>query len=284
MKLRNKTLTCLCLAMLANVASSAQPTARGGVPQVLTPPPETPIDRGESTIRRFRAANAAGKPTRIAVFWNRALSDQLSTSREDFVRTRETTQSGNTEESEASRTQVGDTHYRQQDASSSREEEVTRGTRATGTEPRPGLKEPQDWEVRAAFEGALLEGGALLVDRNLTMRTTSVGSRDFGDAQQVETSALLGKADLLLEVLVTVDANSPSGLLFLVTAKRIADGSLVASLMTAATRPQEASRFYVAGPGGFQRAQAPPLSLRDAGRELALETMHALIGRGDSHD
>jgi len=286
MKRRNKPVTVWCLLMLAAVTGAiAQGTVRSNVPAVLAPPPAEPIDHGESTLRRFHAVNSERGPTRIAVFRNRALSDQLSSSREDFVRTRETTLRGTTEEHESSRTQPGDTDYRQEDSNSSREEEVARGTRVTDTGSRAGLKEPQEWELRGAFNRALLDGGAMLVDRNLVMRTTGVGTSGSDDAQRVETSALLGKADLLLEVLMSVDTASPTGLVFFVTAKRVANGALVASFATAGERPSTASRPYVAGAGGFQRAAAPPITLHDTGRELALETMHALTGPlGDLHD
>ncbi len=278
----------LCLSLTTLLASAApafaQSSAAVGAPRVLAAP-RMPVDTSaRDAAESFRAANQGLKRPRMAIFWNRALSDRLQTTREDFVRTRDRALSDETRESDSSAGPAGNATFSQESSSSTREEEVTRGTHVTKDPSRRGLGETNDWPLRSAFQARLLEAGARIVDRNLAMRATHAATGGADD-QEVEIGSLLDKADILLEILMTQDEESPTGLSFLVTAKRVKDGVQLASLSTQALRRSNGPPRYVATSNGYRRAPPAPMTLDETGEVLATETLQALARAfGESHD
>ena len=89
---------------------------------------------------------------------------------------------------------------------------------------RNGPGEKLNFQMRGSFVQTLVSNGVKVVDRNVIMRTSSVGSRTDKDTQEIETSAFLKHAKILMEILNTADTNSPNGWATFVSVKRIEDG------------------------------------------------------------
>ena len=272
------------LLAAAPAAALAQGPFREHQPRVLEQPaPPAPQDRSGETTAAFQSAYRAAGTPRIALFWNVVLTDQVAEGRVSSSRIRghdattvnrlEQTTSG---EAGSSRLVDGDDR-RTTDLT------IQRSSRTTDSAKRAmPLAERDAWLLETAFTKALIEGGAELIDRNLMLRVTAA-ALDGGkerDVRTVESKALLGKADVLLEVLMTRDSDSPLGWGFRGTLRDIASGRLLGSYYTTAVPelPAPAAR-YVATPRGFEPVQERPVVTVDhVGRTLALESMDQLRG------
>lgn len=245
---------CAALAMAAPAVAQDGGTMRRGVPPVLTPPaPAEPVD--PLVIGSFAAGYAAQGRPRIVVFWNRVYDDRVATAWTD----------------------VAVEYEGRFDRPDGRDTVTLRGAgaHADATPARPGLDERSGWQFEAAFSRAFAEAGAHFVDRALIMRSAASGTdADRPNIQAIETSALAAHADLLMEVLLTPDETAPVGFSFRVTVKRVADGAVLANLVTSAIPPVEGG--YVATNRGFKKLPAA-VGIDQAARQLAIETMDGML-------
>jgi hypothetical protein len=190
----------LLTAIPANAQQLDSQSYRTGLPPVMTPMgDQAPIDN--RTVERFRQAYAARKSPRIMAFWNRELDDRVSSA-------------GSVE-----------THVEQRDVGvglavpggivwgRDRDTVVRSHVIEPETTRRPNFAEPSKWAFEAAFFQAFSEAGVSFIDRGMAIRTTDQG---WG-----EMAGVAGKADLLMEILVTRDHRSPAGTAFKVTVKEI---------------------------------------------------------------
>jgi len=264
--------TGLAAALLPAAGSAAQ-EYRQGMPEVMKAPPPPPSagQINAASASAFRSSYARRKSPRMVIFWNRQLTDSLSTSYEEWARY--TLADGRvidkTEYYDGSTTVAGrgvEAEYR-----SGRTAATADGARATG------LAERADWRAAQGFNRTMLSGGARLIDRTLIMRSTALNKGiDRGDAQSVEMSALMGKAELLVEVLQTPDDGAPSGFTFRVDVKDIRSGTLLATVVTQGNPPSPGPGRWVAGPNGYQRERPLPPSIDQVGARVAAEVMQAL--------
>ena len=247
---------------------------RDNMPEVLRapPPPPSAAQRGAASASAFRSAYARKKSPRMVIFWNRQLTDSLSTSYEEW-----------------SRLSLADGQY--VDQAVSEDGSTTVAGRAVEAEYRAGrtsatadgaravgLPERADWRAAQGFNRMLLSGGARLIDRTLIMRATALRKGiDRGDAQAIEMSALVGKADLLVEVLQTPDDGAPSGYTFRVDVKDIRSGTLLATVVTQGNPPPSGPGRFVAGANGYERERPLPPSVDQVGARVATEVMQALV-------
>jgi len=257
---------------LVTTAAGAQ-TYREGMPEVLQAPPPRPgagaMDA--ATASSFRAAYARHKSPRMVIFWNRQLTDSLSTSYEEWSRvslvdgrSAEKTVYYDGAEANSARVAVAETR-------SGRTASTADGQRETG------LAERADWRAAQGFNRTMLAGGARLIDRNLIMRSTALRSADKNDAQSVEMSALEGKADLLVEVLQTPDSSAPSGYTFRVDVKDIRSGTLLANVVTQGVPAPSGPGRFVATGSGYQRERPLPPTVDQVGARVASEVMRAMV-------
>jgi len=243
------------------------------LPEVLKAPPPAPgaAQMNSVSISAFRAAYVRKKSPRMVIFWNRQLTDSLSTSYEEW--SRYTLTDGRA---------VDKTYYDDGStlvAGRAVEAELRSGrTASTADGARMvGLSEKADWRAAQGFNRAMLSGGARLIDRTLIMRSTALNKGvDRTDAQSIEMSALLGKADLLVEVLQTPDESAPSGYSFRVDVKDIRSGTLLATVVTRGDPPAAGPGRWVAGGYGYQRERPRPPSIDQVGERVAIEVMQAL--------
>jgi len=254
---------------LGGIAVSLAPTVarsqyRAGQPEVLVPEAQhdaqDPLMDAAFALQPVYAR--AGRP-RIALFWNIELTDQLQDDRSERLRTVDQ-YSERKRRGEAIGRRVIETG-------------IDTRTSVRGRRPSP-LTEHDEWILVAAFEAGVRAGGVQLVDRAAILRLTSAGAGGGGDSRLTETQSLLERADLLLEVLLTPDNESLSGVAFRGIVRDIGSGTVLGSFHS---RPKHvaAAQATVFRPSasGFERVQAEAPSAPEAsGRALSIDTLNAM--------
>lgn len=246
------------------------------VPEVMPAPSATREDM--AVIDAFRTRyRTAGSP-RLAFFWNMQLDDDF---RDRNVSTTRIEETGDRSASLRGRVKSGPVNLEARESStntvtmtSSQERDLAPIRR------RIGLPERDLWKVEGAFTGALREAGVKLIDRTTTMRTVA-HEKKLGGNRETETAALLKHADMLLEVLMTGDADSPLGVGFRVSLRDIRTGEEKLSLYSQGLRPDTGtSRVrFEAGPNGYERiSETSAHDAREVGRRVATEMMVELLG------
>lgn len=194
-----------------------------------SPVAAAPSEVASDVLEAFRVAyNRAGKP-RMVVFVNRDFSDDVRDWGSD-VRLKE-----------------GYVESRVTD-----EGRVTgSGTAITTVETRnDGERRPRDeqwmWRLENAVCDPLLASGTNLVDRAMAMRLTATSATPdaLGEVsvKQVETNALKGHADILIEVLVSNAKDAKFGYVFTVKGTSVKDGRILVRVSSASWPPSKRSR------------------------------------------
>ena len=242
---------------------------RPGAEPVLSPPKANSQDDSRKIIDAFVRAYANKKSPRVVLFWNRSLSDQLN----DVKTSEKVTQIYSSGDITAD-LRIPDIGERSVDASSRRFVSKTERTDQTIEEKgkRRDTSERYGWALEDAVVRTLTGMGTKLVDRSAAMRFLAA-ERDLApsalDGVRIETDALLKKGDLLLEILLSEDASTPSGLIYRILVKEIGSGRLLASGFTDARPAAKApERTFRAGERGFEKISAPDLSISEVATEL----------------
>lgn len=241
--------------------------------------PESQASATNATpLSRFSQENSKRGRPRMALLWNREFSDSLATTYTDFVRDETRQTASSTQQSDSTTTEFGSAALSANDSSSSSASERVTGSRADRQAGRSKPPESLNWQLQSSFVQQLSQAGARLIDRAIVMRTLNGGSSvvERPDVQSVESSALSGKADLLLEVLLAADPNAPAGVAFQVNIKSVRDGELLASFVTDALPLSAMQGSYRAGATGFEYVQRQA-SIHEVGTQLATETMRHLL-------
>jgi len=159
-------------------------------------------------------------------------------------------------------------------------EERTSGSRLTNADAaRAQADETTAWRLESSFYDPLLSSGVRLIERNLIMRTLNKGASQGAtpDIQSVETQALLGKVDYLLELLMASGNDSPIGCRFRITIKDVNTGEIVGLMSTRAMPEVGRTSRFVATQGGFKHETTTEVpSLEDFAHCLAEDTMFQL--------
>ena len=204
------------LALLA-AASALLPAyaAAQGVPAYEPPAPAAPPARtGEVMERAKKAADGAfadqpatvasfaqayagrGKP-KLALYWNRQLTEALSDWYSDVRMVNRT---------ENNSSMSGEFNLNSQ---SSGQNSVAMERRVQDSR-RVNFDESKEWEFQDAFLAPFLEAGATIVDRAAMIRLTGADMPSTSE-RTVEVRALQGKADYLLEILVSPNWKASTG-------------------------------------------------------------------------
>lgn len=266
-----RTLTAVLL--LAALPAAAQ--YRDGTPPVLAPAPKHDPQAAMADDTVFRAAYAKAGNPRVTVFWNRQLTDTLSTQYDQVQQATVQTSAARVTEISPSGRAVGTV---QQSAAIATVREGERALPDGNASVRSLMSERSEWPIASAFNARLQRAGVRLVDRTMALRAQAAGTRNEQrrDVQAMEIDALQGKSELLAEVLQTADARSPFGVIFRVDVKDVKTGALVASVVSDGKPPAKGPGRYVAGRGGFVREAAPEPTLDDIGEVVAHATLQAL--------
>ncbi|MET0372134.1 MAG: hypothetical protein ABW039_12260 [Sphingobium sp.] len=250
---------------------------RAGEPETLAPPPP-PADPALGAMSRFGYAYARAKSPRIVVFWNREFTDEVASKYEHYTRIDSAAVGVAASQSVA----VGGfgiaAGASQGAAMSASSTEIRSGVDRVGTSQRASnYAETIDFDIEQAFQGTLSQSGARLVDRTSIMRTTGLaqGAGQEANVQGLETSAILNKADIVLEVVQMADSRKERGIAYRIIARNVRSGKVLARLSSDGEPPARPMPL-VAGPNGFVRAVQPAATPSDVGRQLAVETMGAL--------
>ncbi len=254
-------------AMASEVASD-----RMGQPMTLDAPPRAP--RTDPTAA-FASVYARARAPRIAILWNRLLTDDLETGREEV-----TEFSAHSSGSASSNTSEHDTRWGTRSRSDGRSDTSVDGQiRSTSNRLDTGRRaarygEAIDFDMERGFMQAFIDAGVRLVDRTSVMRAAAIGG-DITNAQAIEMKALLERADWTVEVTPLDDGADAEQ--FKIVVRDIKSGSIVA-MATSDGEARQGLMPYVAGSNGFVRATPRENGPVAAGRQVAFDTM-AAIGR-----
>lgn len=217
----------------------------------------------EDILARFRTAFEGSDTPRIAVFWNRELPARVS----DWRSNRRVVLgiSG-----EAAGTEKG-------------EPTDIKGKVAIGAqaEYRDDRAREQARETAFALQSGLIdtfrEGEATVIDQALAQRLTDneledgTFSRLSPDQLRLQMRALAREADYVLELTTAPDFEDEET--YRVRVLSVKDASVVAMFSSTGQPPEdEREEKWVATDSGYQKKERP-VSLKDVGRELALQTM-----------
>ncbi len=134
--------------------------------------------------------------------------------------------------------------------------------------------------LESAFRQRLHDSGVRFIDRAVGVRFEAAeNDREGVDPKLIESDAIRGKADILLEIVMVRDLSSPLGRGFRVKATSVATAEEMSFLYTLAQplAPLRTGR-YVGTEDGFKWQGPPPWvpSVDQVGRTLAQEVMGAL--------
>lgn len=267
---------CVIPALSGNAIAQYRPDQ----PQVIErPAPPVVPDTSGQTIAAFKSAyQAAGLP-RIALFWNVALTDQLADNKVQSTRVQRSTSGSSSSLDKTTQGDAGSARLRESDDKRVSDATIEHSTRTSNNANRGmPLPERDAFRLENAFMKTMRDGAVQFIDRAAIMRTTAANAGGGGDSRTVETKALQGKAELMLEVLFTRDQDAPTGWGFRGTLRDIDSGRTLASFysrampMLAPVPPQ-----YRASDRGFTRVEMKHVvTLEEVGRTLALDAMAEL--------
>ena len=281
-----------CLAVLASAVAG-----HAAAQQYRSEPGGAVYRSGEAPVMQQRPADApnlegpvkafgdhyrsAGRP-RIALFWNVQLADNLAV---------EQVKQNVTVGASAKGGALAQTTIGPKDAQSVQRAGVERSANASisterqfsvdNTKRRMGqLTESDGWRIETGFTSRMAEAGVQFVDRAAILRIMQAKGEDTSNVRLVESKALVGMADLIMEVLSTRDAQAPTGSGFRITLRDLKTGQQKAAFYSqAAPEVLAPERRFVATEGGYQPVAAPTVRIEEVGAALALDAMRELVGR-----
>lgn len=286
------------------VPQKAAPEAAGGT---ISPFPSTPVQREnvfqsrDQLVSSFSAAYQKAKKPRIAIFWNRELTDALDewygNSRTVVTQTGQGSLNGNL----TSKSLSGDLNLSQSGSSQTTIENQQR----TGANQRIQPSESWDWQFQEGFIGPFLKAGAHVVDRAAIVRLTGVNAGG-NSGPAIETKALQSMADLLIEVLVSPQGQSTTGYELRARVLETNTGRILAYVNSRGLKewnqpkeaiatnqgfilpddddddesfgPQASETKYRATAQGFTRSRKPP-KLSVISQNLSYNVMDSLMGQ-----
>lgn len=248
-------------------------------PPVMEPvKPAIPPDIIDPAIKAFKQYyKKAGYP-KIALFWNIELTDSIKDRQ-----VKSETISGSNKESvnkliKSTTGPEGTANLTDGDETSNFNitRTVSKDTITDNNKRTTSLAESDMWKSQTAFKNILREAGVKFIDRNAILRTTAL-KENTENLPALETKALLGKADLLMEVLMVRDPDAPLGWGFKVSLLDLNSGEEKSSLYSQA-RPiltAPAKSEYKATNTGFQKiTYQTQATVDDIGVALAVDVMN----------
>jgi hypothetical protein len=241
----------------------------------MPPPPPDFQETVAAVIGRFEPSYVSKGSPRLALYWNRQLSDRLSQwDSQDRTLTTDR-RVAITQGPDAGPGKAGGREFQ--------ESETANVTQRMGAEARrAGPDEPWQWEFQSGFLDPFMRAGARIIDRTAILRLTaarasnSLGRPQILDSQPIEMDALLGHAELFVEILLSPSARAPGGQEFVAVVKDVKSGQVLAHVNSRnAAYPLDATRSWVATSRGFEPHDTPP-PLHDVASNLAINVMDAL--------
>lgn len=253
-------------ALVATADTAAQ--MRPGQPQVLTPAPKVapPMSTPWAALRE-----RLGSRNRVMLFWESELAADVATRYRD-VETLDRRVHGNAAQVAA----VSDRYDGAVGvavAGANAHLHERRETFVEGEGPAQATLSGEARSLQAEFMAHLRQGGVRFIDRTLATRLagrSADGERP--NVHAIETEALVGHADYLMEVTSRADDDAASGRRYHVALRSVATGETVLDFDTTAEPDEPMPGAYVAGRNGFERAAPKATAPTESARLLALET------------
>ena len=241
------------------------------------------------SIARFRELYQAAESPRVAVYFNRALSDEVrewrTPGREVIAGVGErvsvgggptvvtpqgtVVEGGGTTVEGSTDTNRGVTTYSQQHVEQAR---------------RQDPEEAWMWRFEDNFLQPFMKAGAKTVDRATILRLVAASNANSSDpysvtsVKSIEMKALGDLADVFVEILIRRDHASPSGYAFRATAKETRTGIVVGSATkTGRDYRYEKSYEVVSTESGYElNRSSAALVLENVSQELAIDLMNSM--------
>jgi hypothetical protein len=270
----------LALAVLSASAQEVvdQREYRQGQPAVLSPDPSLPVPAESLPWRDLSTLLAKRRLCRVVLLWESRLSDDINTSYDHVVSEQSQSHANALAAGQLYRTHRGASKILGVGAdadSSSTRHEYSQAANA----PVPVDESVDTQIVRTTFMRELHSGGVQFVDRGLTTRLAGANAQNVDPNRQAfEIAGLTRYADLLLEVNSQPDTGGQFGVAFHVVVRDLHAGKIMVDFITNANVPIEQPRGYVAGNGGFERAQPRQPNTTEMVHQLAVETGQHLVG------
>ena len=219
---------------------------------------------------------AAGKP-RIVLFWNVAFDDNTESDRQNIDTTRRTTSDQGTGLDKETAGPAGNaTLHESDDKKTDMIEHVTSVRTIDPAKLTSGLSSRNAAELELAFRQSLQNAGVRLLSRAASIRLTQAASDRHGvDPKLIEADAAIGKADLLLEILMVPDAGAPLGAGFTATLTDLKTAEEISSIYTQAQ--PDLVRYpshYVVTATGFEKRQIQP---KATAADIGVALAHAVM-------
>ena len=275
-------LRCALAALLSGHAVACLAQYRDG-PPVAAPPPPPAAARAPDIVPLFQTAYRTFGSPRIVLFWNRELADTARSTVIDRTTVRDTGHDSANALDKTTQGPAGSATMKESDASADHTRTTTRSSAPEAEALRANRLAPRDAAMlMRAFVQEMNRGGVHFVDRSLAIRRTAA-LQDAGqaDPRSIETDALLAHADLMMEVLMVEDRDTPSGYAFDMRTRDLKRGVEIASVYSKAVPPPPPQRagHWTAGDGDYVFAQPPappPPGVDQVGTALARDVMFAL--------
>lgn len=224
--------------------------------------------RQRAAVAKFRTAYAHVGSPRIAVYVNRELSAEVREVRPI---------AGVSSQFAVARTggELADARVTGVSQSS-----AWVGLAPDGSRPMPD--EDWLWELEDGFESPFLGAGARLVDRATIVRLAAHGESRDGieyaalSPKRVETSALVGHADLFVEVLVTRSPRAPAGFRLKAAVKEVRTGRILVTVLDDKSEPSETTQHIVTTDTGYDLVDDDSDPVNGPAQALALRVMEKL--------
>lgn len=287
------------LVAIAVPSVAEAPRYRDDVPNVLPKlPKEQRFQRNDQRyLDDFSVNYRTQKSPRIAVFWNRRLTDRL------------TQWASNQRTINTAPIKFTQREGRKRSQSQSRQPGITENQRRISDIRRQRLKEEVLFQFESGFMEPFLNSGARMIDRAAIMRLSQTAEhrkdqtmerRITPDSQYVEVTALTNFADVFAEILYTPSKNSETGIRFQVQIKEVLTGRILTMVRSTGAlkdpndpknrnrnnkyvddddEEEDENAFkYVPGKDGFKRVRRKKRTLTpdELGHNLAVDTMMAL--------
>lgn len=270
----------LIMLFAASGAAAESQYREDGTAVIVPPEAPVPVDTVTPIVKKFESAYKAADKPKIALFWNVELVDSV---KDKHVKTERISGNITDKVNQMEKTTNGqDNSAKLIDGENRTNFNLTKTElteqQSVNAKRKPGINERDAWKVETAFTGTMRKAGVRFIDRNSILRTTAL-KEDTNNLRELETKALLKKADLLMEVLMTKDAEAPLGWGYKVSVRDLKTGEEKTSIYSQA-HPivhGQSKTSYRATDKGFEKVTYSQQStVGDIGEALAVDVMHEM--------
>jgi hypothetical protein len=224
-----------------------------------------------ATLAEFGAAYRQARSPRLAIYFNRELSDEIR----EWIPVQRQQVTLQSTQSAAGYSQGEGQFAAHETATLQMESTAELHHGASGK--REDHSEAWKWRFEDAITRLFLEANAKVVDRSVILRQMARQSPSADSTSLNEISALDRYADILVETSVTRSGAEP-GYDFRATAKDIRTGRILGTALVNGSEVEgvRKSRFVATSKGYERQAESPEMTVEGISRALTLKLMRSL--------